>query len=810
MITYSDDNEILLSCTKDIEGKIVIPNGVKTIASHAFKNCYDISEIVLPDTISQIQSQAFEGCTSLEEINIPKEVKEIPYECFSGCVNLHTISLPSQIIEIASGAFNNCQSLTTILLPNSIRNLGYEAFKNCCNLCKILIPNGISSISSGTFSGCESLSEIKIPQNIRSINPNAFEGCNELRCVIIESKDIDIDPTAFIGCEHLTRIYLGNFTPIRVLSAFPDCANIKYIAPLEDFSKGLSKEAVSLNFIQAKLSNELKYMSLYYRLFNMNITQMKWSECPKRNNKSFKEPIDTDWETYKIIPQSLDYILKLNWEKSAGIGLVLGYNQYRALDVDISSLWVSEIMYPDEGLNGFINEILTLLHLPIDYPWVVRSGNGCGFHIIFKSEDNTATQNIDSLSFEPKDEYCDSDCKLFYRMELRWCDHLVLPPSLHASGLQYRFRNGTLPTIIPSKVTLTELDSMIDKYCGERIYFTANYKDITIELTEINKIKSRHDSYLSPHEHQINTIAWLIETSSPESKNSLALRYLFGKEIASNSDLAIKYLTDSDSQSAKFNLLQLYACGFIKYNAEIYNKLQKTLDENLFNEHLDILQSNADKYLPVIDRYLFFDTETTGLPQNYNAPSSDIKNWPRLIQLSWIITDQFQNILAKHNHIIKPNGFVIPNESMSVHGISTEYAKINGENLDEVLDLFESDIKSAKYIIGHNIDFDKKIIEAEFYRENKVLSWKGTISLCTMKSAIDFCKLRNFYGYRYPKLQELYNKLFGTDFENAHNAFSDISATVKCFWEMVKRGIITIPQTKAETATNTDEDDLPF
>ena len=79
-----------------------------------------------------------------------------------------------------------------------------------------------------------------------------------------------------------------------------------------------------------------------------------------------------------------------------------------------------------------------------------------------------------------------------------------------------------------------------------------------------------------------------------------------------------------------------------------------------------------------------------------------------------------------------------------------------------------------------------------------------------IEGAIDFCKLRNFYGYRYPQLQELYNKLFGADFENAHNAFSDISATVKCFWEMVKRGIITIPQTKAETATNTDEDDLPF
>ena len=80
------------------------------------------------------------------------------------------------------------------------------------------------------------------------------------------------------------------------------------------------------------------------------------------------------------------------------------------------------------------------------------------------------------------------------------------------------------------------------------------------------------------------------------SKNSLALCYLLGKEITSNSDLAIKYLIDSDSQSAKFNLLQLYACGFIKYDTEIYNELQKTLDEGLFDKHLDILHSNADKY----------------------------------------------------------------------------------------------------------------------------------------------------------------------------------------------------------------------
>ncbi len=36
---------------------------------------------------------------------------------------------------------------------------------------------------------------------------------------------------------------------------------------------------------------------------------------------------------------------------------------------------------------------------------------------------------------------------------------------------------------------------------------------------------------------------------------------------------------------------------------------------------------------------LFIDTQTTGLPKNWNAPITDTKNWPRLVQIAWIITD---------------------------------------------------------------------------------------------------------------------------------------------------------------------------
>ena len=36
---------------------------------------------------------------------------------------------------------------------------------------------------------------------------------------------------------------------------------------------------------------------------------------------------------------------------------------------------------------------------------------------------------------------------------------------------------------------------------------------------------------------------------------------------------------------------------------------------------------------------IFFDTETTGIPKDYYAPASNVDNWPRLIQIGWVIED---------------------------------------------------------------------------------------------------------------------------------------------------------------------------
>ena len=86
--------------------------------------------------------------------------------------------------------------------------------------------------------------------------------------------------------------------------------------------------------------------------------------------------------------------------------------------------------------------------------------------------------------------------------------------------------------------------------------------------------------------------------------------------------------------------------------------------------------------------FLIFDTETTGLPKNNNAPLTDFDNWPRLVQLAWQLHDDKGRLVENYNLLVKPDGFVIPIDAKMVHGISTEHAEKYGLPLHEVLDTF--------------------------------------------------------------------------------------------------------------------------
>ncbi len=188
--------------------------------------------------------------------------------------------------------------------------------------------------------------------------------------------------------------------------------------------------------------------------------------------------------------------------------------------------------------------------------------------------------------------------------------------------------------------------------------------------------------------------------------------------------------------------------------------------------------------------YLFFDTETTGLPGNWKAPVTDLNNWPRMIQIAWILCDNNGNRIESDDFIIKPENFEIPREASKIHGISTEKAINEGEDLEKVLIKFSKLVKQSDFIVAHNISFDEKILGAELLRKDIQSDFNRKRKLCTMQASTDYCRLPGPYGYKWPKLSELHMKLFGENFNEAHDASVDINATEKCFWEMKKIGLI--------------------
>jgi DNA polymerase III epsilon subunit-like protein len=189
--------------------------------------------------------------------------------------------------------------------------------------------------------------------------------------------------------------------------------------------------------------------------------------------------------------------------------------------------------------------------------------------------------------------------------------------------------------------------------------------------------------------------------------------------------------------------------------------------------------------------YLFFDTETTGLPKNYQAPLDDFLNWPRIVQIAWMLFDEEGNLWGSNCHIIKPDGFVISEEVAKIHRVTQERALKEGIDISEALKKFSVDVKSSALLVAHNIDFDEKIVGSELLRLNLPNHLPLAEKFCTMKASVDFCRLPSPRGgYKWPNLMELYTKLFATGFPEAHDALVDVEACAKCFFELKRRNLI--------------------
>ena len=187
-------------------------------------------------------------------------------------------------------------------------------------------------------------------------------------------------------------------------------------------------------------------------------------------------------------------------------------------------------------------------------------------------------------------------------------------------------------------------------------------------------------------------------------------------------------------------------------------------------------------------KILFYDTETTGLP-DFKKPSEDSCQ-PRVTQLSAeLVDDETEEVLAGLNTLIKPDGWTIPEELEKLTGITNAKAKAVGVPMSLVLPMFIELWTLSDGRAGHNESFDMRMIRIELFRhgaygEQFADKWKAGKAYCTMGSSQAIINLppsermiaSGRRGPKPPNLGEAYQHFTGQPLENAHNAAVDVMA----------------------------------
>jgi DNA polymerase III epsilon subunit-like protein len=188
-----------------------------------------------------------------------------------------------------------------------------------------------------------------------------------------------------------------------------------------------------------------------------------------------------------------------------------------------------------------------------------------------------------------------------------------------------------------------------------------------------------------------------------------------------------------------------------------------------------------------------FDTETTGIPESkdglfYNPREVARYDSSRVVQVAWVMIKGADKILAKHSHVIKPEGFSIPEDSVRIHGIDDARAQSEGIRFEDIAVAFLRDLRTADVLVAHNLKFDLCVMMSECHRrcltELKVAMYRAPRH-DTMTDPIWY-EIRGTLTKSTPKLVELHKALFGQDYEQRHDALDDALLLAKCFMRILR------------------------
>lgn len=218
------------------------------------------------------------------------------------------------------------------------------------------------------------------------------------------------------------------------------------------------------------MSSEFNKYALFYHSIGFNVVcignQINFNNYDDGNTLKAPNHI---YENLFENRQTIEDVNSYNWNSATGVGIILGFNNIIALDID--------------GIDNikFVSEILKILKLPSDYKWVAKSGSGTGYHVILKCNnidprlEDIEKGNIEEAQLILKTPsfgqgrtnayYPKRYSRAFCKLEFKWIGNLTMHPSLHVTGQKYDFVFG-IPDSKPTFVDFLDLKIIKDNYCS--------------------------------------------------------------------------------------------------------------------------------------------------------------------------------------------------------------------------------------------------------------------------------------------------------------------------------------------------------
>ena len=233
---------------------LVLPEGLTTIGSHAFRECDALVAVALPTTLTSVGEYAFQHCSALAQLLIPDGVQSLGNYAFHGCSALASVYAQAQTPPtLGNAVFNSkpvCYMPTGLLATyqasswNNFATSFAEQDKKCgdnlywqyadgvltivgsgamtnwssasylpwysvrTNIHTVVLPAPLTTIGNYAFCGCSNLVSIQLPDSITTIGSYAFSSCSKLSAIHLPATITRIGIDAFSS----TKIYNDNLS----------------------------------------------------------------------------------------------------------------------------------------------------------------------------------------------------------------------------------------------------------------------------------------------------------------------------------------------------------------------------------------------------------------------------------------------------------------------------------------------------------------------------------------------------------------------------------------------------------------------